>query len=467
MAIPQVPRIDLSSMMGTSTPRASSNFQARPKVETSKYLISKLKSGADYLKNRSSASPSATSPNNPTMQPFSGSTGGIKGILGNTRNTLSSGVGGMMNPVTQTPAAQTYMSGQVAIPTQGDMQGPVYKPTATGIPAIPAIPAAKDNFGASPYIDLKNVYGTINGKDYNAAGEWMNNNVTKGRPTNPAVTRGATTQTSSTGQNTGTTAPTTPTGNTVVNATNNPTSPDRQAYIDAYKKYIEAQTNSADVQNAKTAYNDFLANQAKSVAGLEGRGLGTPLSIVRGEQAKLKGQTDPELARLQNAIGIAQTGQTNTTNAYKTGVDMQKSLLDFGQQDSNNARADRTENRLNNPNFNLGEGQVNYSYDDKTGKYVKTVGPAKTYAPKTSTETSAERTQTKAQDIGKLAARAINLVKTKGWAGMDETQYNNEISALLTAYGPAAAQEYASALSAQGIYVDNARNRADGLVGGK
>jgi len=34
-------------------------------------------------------------------------------------------------------------------------------------------------------------------------------------------------------------------------------------YIAAYKKYIDTQSSNEDVKNAKTAYNDFMAEQVK------------------------------------------------------------------------------------------------------------------------------------------------------------------------------------------------------------
>lgn len=109
--------------------------------------------------------------------------------------------------------------------------------------------------------------------------------------------------------------------------TDAPTQPTtRDSYISAYKDYISAQTNNEDVKNAKTAYNDYVANLAKSKAGLEGRGLGIPVSIVRGEQEKLLNQTQPEAQRLQNAIGIAQADQTSKVASAKSGVDLLKDL---------------------------------------------------------------------------------------------------------------------------------------------
>lgn len=90
---------------------------------------------------------------------------------------------------------------------------------------------------------------------------------------------------------------------------------------DALSTYLSSLTNTSGVTNASNAYNDYIANQSKSVAGLSGRGFDIPLSIVQGEQAKLLAQTNPEATRLQNAIGIAQTAQDGTQSAAKAAYD--------------------------------------------------------------------------------------------------------------------------------------------------
>lgn len=101
----------------------------------------------------------------------------------------------------------------------------------------------------------------------------------------------------------------------------------RQQFIDAYKAYQTAQTQTADLSAAKKAYNDFLANQAKSISAKEGQGRGIPLEIVRGQQRLLLDQTQPEAQRLQGEIGIAQEDFTRQLDAAKSGVDLQAQLL--------------------------------------------------------------------------------------------------------------------------------------------
>lgn len=118
----------------------------------------------------------------------------------------------------------------------------------------------------------------------------------------------------------------------------------KQAYIDAYKSYIDSLNESADIKEAKTAYNDYIANIAKSKAGLEGQGRGIPLEIVRGQQEKLLGQTQPEALRLQGEVDIAQGSNLAKQNAAKAMVDFNKGLLDLEKGEG----------------FTLGKDQVRY-----------------------------------------------------------------------------------------------------------
>jgi hypothetical protein len=101
----------------------------------------------------------------------------------------------------------------------------------------------------------------------------------------------------------------------------------RDDFINAFKQYQQAQTNTADVTAAKQAYNDFVANLAKSKAGLEGQGRGIPLTLVRGQQEKLLGQNQPEAARLQGDISIAQDAYNANVAGAKGGVDSLATLM--------------------------------------------------------------------------------------------------------------------------------------------
>lgn len=145
----------------------------------------------------------------------------------------------------------------------------------------------------------------------------------------------------------------------------------------ALSKYLASLSDTSAVSNASTAYNDYIANQSKSVSGLSGRGMDIPLSIVRGEQQKLLDQTNPEATRLQNAIGIAQTGQNSTQSAAKaaydaaTGADKVKS--DAAQTAFDNANKTASlkvqQDSLNKP-ISVGEG--NTIFDPVTGKAIYT-----------------------------------------------------------------------------------------------
>ncbi len=158
-----------------------------------------------------------------------------------------------------------------------------------------------------------------------------------------------------------------------------------------YKKYIESQTNNEEVKNARSAYRDYLATVGKDVASLAGKGTGVSSHIVKGQQERMKNLADPELNRLKGNISDSLASQANIVNAMKTGVDMESNLLKFGQEDFTNKNTLATQDRLNNPDFSIGEGQVHYTWDSKTGTYKKITGPAKTYKPSTTSNTTVDK----------------------------------------------------------------------------
>lgn len=219
------------------------------------------------------------------------------------------------NPVLNTPAAQTFINNQTGSTSS---QTPS---TSTG------------NTSTTPYAnglqpnDASNKYNTATGQ--------LNPNYIDPNATST---------------NTPNSAPATvPDANT-----SNP----NQAYTDAYNTYIKALSNNTDVSNAQTAYNNFTANENLGVTDLEGQGRGIPLSLIRGQQAKLQAQAEPEATRLQNAIGIAQGNQANTVAGAKAGVDLQTSLQDQAQ----NALA-------NSKPISVGIGSTAYQLNPATGKY--------------------------------------------------------------------------------------------------
>ncbi len=209
----------------------------------------------------------------------------------------------------------------------------------------------------------------------------------------------------------------------------------KDAYIQAYKAYIDGQKQDEDVTNAKTAYNDYMANITKSVAGKEGRGLGIPLQIVRGEQERLLKQTQPEANRLQSAIGIAEGSQTNKLNGLKLGVDLQSKLMELDQKEQaaktaqekeayQRKRDSLVEQRLANPAFELSAGQTRYQTDPATGEYKAIASmPAKpTALPVAKTVTSGTLKYTAKDQAEDTKA----LEQSRGQDGyVDPTIYQN------------------------------------------
>lgn len=111
-------------------------------------------------------------------------------------------------------------------------------------------------------------------------------------------------------------------------------------YTKAYENYIQTLNPSREVSEAETAYNDYIAKQKTSVSNLAGQGRGIPLSLVRGQQEKLLGQTQPEAERLQNAIGIAENRDINLRNAGLAGVSLAEKKLGFQQSPADKAKAE-------------------------------------------------------------------------------------------------------------------------------
>lgn len=137
---------------------------------------------------------------------------------------------------------------------------------------------------------------------------------------------------------------TTPSSTTPVNPPVDTTAPSaydlaKSNYTKAYQDYIDTLNPSAAINNAQNTYNDYVANQSKSIAGLAGRDAGVPLSLVRGQQEKLLSQTQPEAQRLQNQIAIEQQNQQAKSAAGLANVSLKEKLLGLEQSPEQKAKA--------------------------------------------------------------------------------------------------------------------------------
>lgn len=280
------------------------------------------------------------------------------------------------NPVVSTPAARSFIQNQTMMPKVAN-SSPAYSSTgvpnfSTSSPSGPSVPQMSPTPTTSTFPTIKGdptkVFGTVNGRDYNYAGDWLGGN-NAGNSGSTVLNSG------STGVQTNTNGTDIPTGN----APSSTISPDRQAYIDAYKKYLDAQTNNADVAESKKYLNQLILDD--KMARERARNSGETMGFAGGEEARVMRNNSFAIDNATNAYNAAVGARENNINANKSGVDFQKSLLDFGTADRTETRANKAEDRLNNPDFSLGEGQVHYTYDSKTGIYKKTSGPAKTYKP--------------------------------------------------------------------------------------
>lgn len=313
----------------------------------------------------------------------------IKSLLGGTNKNTNfvSALTGVQSPA-QKPVAQTPAKPAVT-PTKTVVSG---NPSAVS-PAVksPAGQAYVSSMSSTPKItNVDNV-----NKTYMSDGQQYSIDPSTGRYSLSSSVKqpvqGQTTQASTLA---------TPTPQVQTTATQTQTPSTRDAYIQAYKSYQDAQKVSAEEKSAREAYNNFLSEQSKAVAGREGRGFGTPVELVRGEQEKLLRQTQPELARLQGDIGIAQTGREAEINAAKTGLDMQKDLLGLETEANKpvvvdgvayQRQADGSLKALTQKEqeaFNLSEGQSRYAINPTTGQYELVASKGKTYAPGTGNGTT-------------------------------------------------------------------------------
>lgn len=357
----------------------------------------------------------------------------IKNLMGGTNkkqsfvNTLT----GYNPPVQSLSTVQTVQK-----PVTQAVQKPAVQPKSTVVgnpsavsPAVktPAAQAYVSSIASSPKItNVDNV-----NKTYMSDGQQYSVDPTTGRyALSSSIKQAAPTTVSSPS------SVSAPTQTVQAAAAQIPKTPStKDAYLEAYKKYQEAQKMSAEEKSAREAYNNFLAEQSKAVAGREGRGFGAPIQIVRGEQEKLLRQTQPELARLQGDIGIAQTGREVEINAAKAGLDMQKDILGLETEANKpvvvdgvayQRQADGSLKALTQKEqeaFNLSEGQSRYEIDPATGQYKLVASVAKTYAPKAGGSTTAGQVSSyraeKATNVINQVDEALNMISpyTSGLLG--------------------------------------------------
>lgn len=308
----------------------------------------------------------------------------IKSLLGGTNKNTNfvSALTGVqspaLKPVAQTPAKPAVTSAKTVVSGNPSAVSPAVK--------SPAGQAYVSSVSSTPKItNVDNV-----NKTYMSDGQQYSIDPSTGR-----YSLSSSIKQPVQGQTSQLSTPSVPTPQVQTTATQTQTPSTRDAYIQAYKSYQDAQKVSAEEKSAREAYNNFLAEQSKAVAGREGRGFGTPVELVRGEQEKLLRQTQPELARLQGDIGIAQTGREAEINAAKTGLDMQKDLLGLETEANKpvvvdgvayQRQADGSLKALTQKEqeaFNLSEGQSRYAINPTTGQYELVASKGKTYAPST------------------------------------------------------------------------------------
>lgn len=155
-----------------------------------------------------------------------------------------------------------------------------------------------------------------------------------------------------------------------------PATPPTDEYL---KKYLETLTPTADETATQDQLTTLEGSTRQGVAGLEGRGLGIPLTLVRGQQAQLQKQGELGQQTLRQKLA-------NLQSTRKSAIDVSKVVLDRADSAAKTA-SDRLyeEQKLakaaaekDNTPYTLSQGQTRY---DSKGNELSTVAP-KPVAPK-------------------------------------------------------------------------------------
>lgn len=112
------------------------------------------------------------------------------------------------------------------------------------------------------------------------------------------------------------------------------------SFKSAYSDYLASLAPSAEYNSAKQKYLDFVSSAQSGINALEGQGRGIPLSLVRGQQAKLGNQAEIEAKRLQGDVSLAQENQSALQSQAKARADFENTLY---QNSIESQRANKTD----------------------------------------------------------------------------------------------------------------------------
>lgn len=96
----------------------------------------------------------------------------------------------------------------------------------------------------------------------------------------------------------------------------------------AFQSYLSTLSPSTQEQEARRKYLDFITSAESGIAGLEGQGRGIPLSLVRGQQAKLGQQAEITAKRLAGDVELAQGARTAEQEQAKALFDFEQGLIE-------------------------------------------------------------------------------------------------------------------------------------------
>lgn len=111
--------------------------------------------------------------------------------------------------------------------------------------------------------------------------------------------------------------------------------PSMDAYIGAYKKYIDAQTNSSELTDARKYLNQLVLDDKK--AREKALNSGETMGFAGGEEARVARNNSFAIDAATNNVNSLEADRENTINSAKGGADLTKDLLGFARDDTKTA----------------------------------------------------------------------------------------------------------------------------------
>lgn len=164
------------------------------------------------------------------------------------------------------------------------------------------------------------------------------------------------------------------------------TQPLNTAVNDALTKYLGSLSPTQAETDTQNNLTNLEGATNQGVAGLAGRGLGTPLSLVRGQQAKLQEQGQLQQQTLQQKLANLQKSRQSAIDVSKFALDRVDSEAKTASErayDTEKAKL-AAETKASEP-YTLNQGQQRF---DSKGQVIASVAPKPTATKAPSTKSS-------------------------------------------------------------------------------